>query len=76
MSAKSMTAISGQENDLRKNDFTGLHAPGLLAKWPVIGIIMFIFGSLVFGALTYNLFAKGLFSHGIGRSPILCQLSD
>jgi membrane-associated phospholipid phosphatase len=59
MSAKSITAISGQENDLRKNDFTGLHTPGLLAKWPIIGITMFIFGSLLFGALTYNLYAHG-----------------
>ena len=38
---------------------TGLRSPGLLARWPVIGITMFIFGSLVFGALTYNLFAQG-----------------
>lgn len=36
-----------------------LQAPGLLAKWPTIGIIMFAFGSLLFGALTYNLLAQG-----------------
>lgn len=36
-----------------------LRSPGLLAKWPIIGVVMFIFGSLVFGALTYNLFAHG-----------------
>src|SRR5574341_302409 len=36
-----------------------LRAPGLLAKWPIIGIIMFVFGSLMFGALTYNLYAHG-----------------
>jgi undecaprenyl-diphosphatase len=59
MSAKPITTIFSQEKDLRKNDFTGLHAPGLLAKWPIIGITMFIFGSLLFGALTYNLYAHG-----------------
>jgi len=59
MSAKTITATSIQDHPKRKNDFTGLRAPGLLAKWPVIGISMFIFGSLVFGALTYNLYAHG-----------------
>ena len=36
-----------------------LHSPGYLAKWPIIGVMMFIFGVLAFGALTYNLFAQG-----------------
>lgn len=36
-----------------------LRTPGLLAKWPVIGILMFILGSLTFGGLTYNLLAHG-----------------
>lgn len=36
-----------------------LHSPGLLAKWPVIGILMFIIGGLIFGALTVNLYAHG-----------------
>jgi membrane-associated phospholipid phosphatase len=43
----------------RKDVLPGLRAPGLLARWPIIGLIMFIFGGLVFGALTYNLFAHG-----------------
>ena len=36
-----------------------LRVPGLLAKWPVIGIIMILFGSLMFGALAYNVWTKG-----------------
>ncbi len=36
-----------------------LRSPGWLAKWPIIGAFMFIFGSVVFGALTYNLYAQG-----------------
>ncbi len=36
-----------------------LRSSGLLAKWPIIGILMFILGSLVFGGLTYNLLANG-----------------
>ena len=43
----------------RKDVLPGLRAPGLLAKWPVIGLILFIFGSLVFAGLTINLFAQG-----------------
>ena len=59
MSSKTTTATSVQVNHQDKKDFAGLRAPGLLAKWPAIGISMFIFGSLIFGALTYNLFAHG-----------------
>ena len=36
-----------------------LPAPHLLARWPIIGLVMFLFGGLVFGALTYNLYARG-----------------
>ena len=36
-----------------------LPAPHLLARWPIIGLVMFIFGGLLFGALTYNLYAHG-----------------
>jgi undecaprenyl-diphosphatase len=59
MSSKTITAATVNDIGQHKNDITGLRAPGLLAKWPVIGISMFIFGSLVFGALTYNLYAHG-----------------
>src|SRR5512133_2727631 len=59
MFSKPITATNVQDLPQNKNGFSGLHAPGLLAKWPIIGIMMFIFGSLVFGALTFNLFAHG-----------------
>jgi undecaprenyl-diphosphatase len=59
MASKTITAATVNDIDQRKNDITGLRAPGLLAKWPTIGISMFIFGSLVFGALTVNLYAHG-----------------
>ena len=43
----------------RKDVLPGLRAPGLLARWPVIGLCMVIFGSLAFAGLTINLFAQG-----------------
>jgi membrane-associated phospholipid phosphatase len=36
-----------------------LHVPGLLARRPVVGLFIFIFGSLLFGALAYNLLGQG-----------------
>jgi undecaprenyl-diphosphatase len=36
-----------------------LRSPGVLARWPIIGVLMFVFGILAFGALTYNLYAQG-----------------
>ncbi len=59
MSTKSITAAYVQEHPLRKNDLTGLRSPGLLAKWPIIGISMVIFGSLIFGGMVFNLYAHG-----------------
>jgi undecaprenyl-diphosphatase len=48
-----------QEQQLRRSDTTGLRSPGMFAKWPMIGLIMFLVGGLAFGALTYNLLAQG-----------------
>jgi membrane-associated phospholipid phosphatase len=59
MTTNKITAIGVQDFEPRKNVFTGFHATGLLAKWPIIGLIMFIFGSLMFGCLTYNLYNHG-----------------
>ena len=60
MSAHTKLATLAHDDQPHRNGFvSGLRAPGLLAKWPVIGLCMFIFGSLAFGALTYNLFAQG-----------------
>jgi undecaprenyl-diphosphatase len=52
-------ALFASANPGRENNFNGLHAPGLLAKWPAIGLSLFLFGSLVFAGLTYNLLANG-----------------
>jgi membrane-associated phospholipid phosphatase len=48
-----------QDYGPHKNRFSDLRAPGLLAKSPVIGLVMVIFGVLAFAGLTYNLFAHG-----------------
>jgi len=42
-----------------KKTTTDLPAPRLLARWPVLGLILFLFGVLVFGGLLYNLRANG-----------------
>jgi membrane-associated phospholipid phosphatase len=36
-----------------------LRVPGWLAKWPIIGIVMFLVGSSIFGALAYNVWTHG-----------------
>jgi len=59
MTPNTMIANSVQDQPPRKKVLTGLRAPGLLAKRPIIGLLMFIFGSLMFGGLTYNLLAQG-----------------
>ena len=59
MTTNKMVATRIQAHQLRKKDTTGLRTPGFLAKWPMIGFSMFLFGGLVFGALTYNLLAQG-----------------
>ena len=39
--------------------FTNLRSPGLLGKKPAIGLIMFIFGTLIFAIIAYNLVNNG-----------------
>ena len=36
-----------------------LRSPGWLARWPVIGIVMFLVGASLFGAIAYNVWTKG-----------------
>ena len=43
-----------EEHTLSRNTFLNLRSPGLFARWPIIGFMMFLLGSLVFGALAYN----------------------
>jgi membrane-associated phospholipid phosphatase len=59
MTDRTLSAVSAQDHTPPKNGILDLRTPSLLARWPFIGISLFIFGSLVFGALTYNLFAHG-----------------
>jgi membrane-associated phospholipid phosphatase len=48
-----------QDQHLQKIGSTGLRSPGWLAKRPMIGLFMVLFGGLVFGALLYNLLVQG-----------------
>ena len=59
MTSNKLNATPIQDQAPRKNFFYDLRSPGLLARWPIIGLIMFLFGSLMFGALTYNLLVQG-----------------
>ena len=47
------------DNRLGTQPSADLRSPGWFAKWPMIGILMFLIGSLLFGAMAYNLEAKG-----------------
>jgi undecaprenyl-diphosphatase len=59
MTTNKLIATPIPNQQLRKNDSTGLRSPGLLAKQPMIGLLMFIFGGLSFGALFLNLLVQG-----------------
>jgi membrane-associated phospholipid phosphatase len=50
-----------QADLLNRSTFRGLRSPGLFAKWPMVGIMMLLLGSLLFGALAYNVTANGPF---------------
>jgi len=47
------------DNSLDPNTSAGLRAPGWFAKWPTVGILLFLVGGLMFGALAYNVETKG-----------------
>jgi undecaprenyl-diphosphatase len=49
--------IAGHKSDVKTSP--DLRVPGLLAKWPIIGIVMILVGGAVFGALAYNVWTKG-----------------
>lgn len=49
--------VTGNKLDTKTS--RGLRVPGWLAKWPIIGIVMFLVGGLMFGALAYNVWTKG-----------------
>ena len=59
MTTHKLVASPIQDRQLAQDNIPGIHSPGKFAKRPAIGLLMFIFGSLVFGALFYNLMAQG-----------------
>ena len=51
--------LGSQENRLRRNTFRDLRAPGFLGKRPLLGLILFLLGTLVFSFLAYNVKPNG-----------------
>jgi len=50
-SLKSQGAEPGSSCDLR--------SPGWLARWPMVGVVMFLVGAGLFGSIAYNVWTKG-----------------
>ena len=48
-----------QEKKLDRRTRTSLRMPGLLARWPLIGVMLVVLGGLLFGALAINLQTHG-----------------
>lgn len=46
-------------NKLDPKTSRDLRVPGWLAKWPIVGVVMFLVGGLMFGAFAYNVWTKG-----------------
>ena len=51
--------MTTNSNVLRRNTFRNLRSPGVLAKWPMIGLIMFLLGGIAFSALAYSVMPHG-----------------
>src|SRR5512135_869883 len=51
--------VPRHEKKLDKRPRTHLRTPGLLARWPLIGVMMVVLGGLLFGALAINLQTHG-----------------
>lgn len=51
--------MTAHKLDTRSSPSTGLRSPGWLAKWPVIGLAMFLIGSIAFGALAFSVKSHG-----------------
>ena len=52
-------AVPLPEKKLDRHPHTHLHTPGLLARWPLIGVMLVLLGGLLFGALALNLETHG-----------------
>ena len=51
--------VRKQERSLKSTSFQSLRAPGLFKRWPIVGLMMILLGSLSFAALSYNLVTHG-----------------
>ena len=48
-----------RDRSFSQNLSQNLRAPGWLAQWPLVGVILFLIGMLVFGAMAYSVWTKG-----------------
>jgi membrane-associated phospholipid phosphatase len=74
------------EKKLNQHTRTHLHTPGLLARWPFIGVVLVLLGGLVFGLMVINLQTRGpmlqvdtrvandLHAFALQSSPIVRQI--
>ncbi|MBA3870043.1 MAG: phosphatase PAP2 family protein [Anaerolineae bacterium] len=51
MQTTQATAVSPVQPQKRVQDRSGLRSPGLLGRWPIIGVILFLLGGGLFGGL-------------------------
>ncbi|HLO15956.1 MAG TPA: phosphatase PAP2 family protein [Anaerolineales bacterium] len=59
MTTNSNLGLGIQRNVLSRKALYNLRAPGVFAKWPLIGLMLFLLGGLTFGALAYQLGTNG-----------------
>jgi len=59
MAANDVVAARVEAQHPHKKILASMSSPGALAKWPIVGLLMFILGSLLFGGLALNLVDKG-----------------
>jgi len=57
--------LTAQKSDSKSDTSSSrdLRVPGWFAKWPIVGVLMFLIGSSIFGALAYNVWTKGPLLH-------------
>lgn len=73
---------------LARPDQEGLRSPGWFARWPAIGILLFLAGSLAFGAIAWNVQSHGplvqldrslyrdMYARASSASPPIIEIMD